>query len=67
VELAHGDLVAMEGLFQTEWEHSVWPGDRMDILEDGEKHARGGRINLTWRWLRHHLPGCPCSAEQPRM
>ena len=70
IELAHGDLVTMEGLFQTAWEHSVWPGDRMDIITEkdgggGDKHARGGRINLTWRWIRHHLAGCPCCTTPP--
>ena len=61
VQLSHGDLVTMEGLFQSEYEHSVWPGDDMTKVEEGGKSAVGERINLTWRWVRHHLPGCPAS------
>jgi alkylated DNA repair dioxygenase AlkB len=59
VQLNHGDLVTMEGLFQTEYEHSVWPGDDMTKVQEGHKSAVGARINMTWRWVRHHLPACP--------
>eukprot|EP01047_Picozoa_sp_COSAG01_P035590 COSAG01_NODE_2741_length_7157_cov_10.590677_8_plen_135_part_00 len=59
ITLGHGDMVTMEGLFQSEWQHSVWPGDDTD--KAASEQAPGERMNLTWRWLRQHLPGCPAA------
>ena len=51
VELAHGDILTMEGLFQTHWQHAVL---RSSV-------PSGCRVNLTWRWVSSHVPQCPCA------
>jgi len=63
VELRHGDLMTMEGLFQLYYLHSAWPGDRTDLLEAPGRSAHGERINLTWRWVVQHASGCPSTAS----
>ena len=63
VELRRGDLMTMEGAFQQHYLHSAWPGDRDNILEAPGRSAFGERINLTWRWIVKHTPGCPANTE----
>ena len=45
--LHHGDLLVMDGRCQYEYLHSTDP--RLD----------GERVNITFRWLKNHLPQCP--------
>mmetsp|Transcript_89620 Transcript_89620/g.254031 ORF Transcript_89620/g.254031 Transcript_89620/m.254031 type:complete len:333 (+) Transcript_89620:1-999(+) len=49
LSLGNGDLCTMEGLTQKYYQHRV-----------GKDHRRsvGPRINLTWRWVVQHNPGC---------
>ena len=48
VVLNSGDLLTMEGMFQKHFQHRV---PREDVKEP--------RINLTWRWVKKHIPDCP--------
>ena len=48
--LHHGDLLVMDGRCQGEYFHSTDP--RLD----------GERVNVTFRWLKNHLPQCPLGA-----
>ena len=50
VELAHGDLCTMEGLFQKHYQHAV----------EQEYDKQEPRINLTWRWVVAHETQCRC-------
>ena len=45
--LHHGDLLVMDGRCQDEYLHSTDP--RLD----------GERVNITFRWLKNHVPQCP--------
>ena len=45
--LHHGDLLVMDGRCQDEYLHSTDP--RLD----------GERVNITFRWLKNHVPKCP--------
>jgi len=56
VALADGDLCTMEGLTQHFYQHAV-----------PEETATGPRINLTWRHIRRHQPGCAlaCVSKEP--
>lgn len=68
VELAHGDLVTMQGMFQTEWQHSIWPGDDECTRETASSAANrrtalGERINLTFRWVTRHNIGCAAAHQ----
>ena len=45
--LHHGDLLVMDGRCQNEYLHSTDP--RLD----------GERVNITFRWLKNHVPQCP--------
>ena len=45
--LHHGDLLVMDGRCQDEYLHCTDP--RLD----------GERVNITYRWLKNHLPQCP--------
>jgi len=47
--LDSGDLCTMEGLCQKHYRHRVPP----------DFGNCGPRINLTWRWILNHQPGCP--------
>lgn len=49
MRLNNGDLCTMEGLTQKHYHHRV-PRDAA---------SEGPRINLTWRWIKQHKPGCP--------
>lgn len=51
VDLHSGDICAMEGLFQKHYLHSV------PKLLDPSRNV-GPRINLTFRWIRHHRSTC---------
>ena len=44
--LHHGDLLVMDGRCQDEYLHSTDP--RLD----------GERVNITFRWLKNHVPQC---------
>jgi len=46
--LAHGDLLIMTGHAQTYYRHYVSKD------QTGQR-----RINITWRWIRHHNDECP--------
>ena len=48
--LHHGDLLVMDGRCQDEYLHSTDP--RLD----------GERVNVTFRWLKNHVPQCPLGA-----
>ena len=47
VELAQGDVVVMAGRMQRYYEHRLPPDLTMEP-----------RINLTWRYITQHSPGC---------
>ena len=62
VDLGNGDLCIMEGFAQRDFVHRV-PAVKSRPLD----HMP--RINLTWRWIVDHKPGCPATkpgAEGPR-
>ena len=44
--LSQGDVLVMDGKAQDQFEH--WT----------EAGAQGERINLTYRWIKRHNPGC---------
>ena len=48
--LHHDDLLVMDGRCQDEYLHSTDP--RLD----------GERVNITFRWLKNHVPQCPLGA-----
>ena len=48
--LHHGDLLVMDGCCQDEYLHCTEP------LQGGE------RVNITFRWIRNHVPRCPLAA-----
>ena len=48
--LHHGDLLVMNGRCQDEYLHCT------DPLQGGE------RVNITFRWIRNHVPRCPVTA-----
>ena len=48
--LHHGDLLVMDGCCQDEYLHCT------DPLQGGE------RVNITFRWIRNHVPRCPLAA-----
>lgn len=50
VDLAHGDVCAMEGLFQKHYIHQ---------LSRCAKQRVGPRINATFRWITRHAKECP--------
>ena len=45
--LDHGDLLVMDGLTQSEYEHST------------ASELEGPRVNLTYRWISQHIRSCP--------
>ena len=48
IHLGDGDLIGMAGLTQRHYDHQV-----------GQAAASSGaRINLTWRYIKHHCTGC---------
>ena len=49
--LHHGDLFVMDGRCQDEYLFTV-----RDPLQGGE------RVNITFRWIRNHVPRCPLAA-----
>ena len=46
--LKNGDICAMEGLFQNEYQHRV----------PRSNECNEPRINLTWRWIVNHDDYC---------
>ena len=48
--LHHGDLLVMDGRCQDEYLHCTSPG----LAEK--------RMNITYRWIRHHTFSCPLAA-----
>ena len=48
--LHHGDFLVMDGRCQDEYLHCTSPG----LAEK--------RMNITYRWIRHHTYGCPLAA-----
>lgn len=49
LSLGNGALCTMEGMTQKHYMHRV-PREADDL---------GPRINLTWRWVKRHVGGCP--------
>ena len=47
IRLDHGDILVMDGLAQSEYEHYTASG------------LQGPRVNLTYRWLAQHTASCP--------
>ena len=47
IRLDHGDVLVMDGLAQSEYEHCTVPG------------LQGPRVNLTYRWVAQHTASCP--------
>ena len=47
IQLDHGDLLVMDGLAQSEYEHRTVSG------------LQGPRFNLTYRWVTQHAASCP--------
>ena len=45
--LDHGDVLVMDGLAQSEYEHCTASG------------LQGPRVNLTYRWVAQHTASCP--------
>ena len=46
IGLDHGDLLVMDGLAQSEYEHST------------SSELQGPRVNLTYQWITQHTPSC---------
>ena len=46
IRLDHGDLLVMDGLAQSEYEHST------------SSELQGPRVNLTYLWITQHTPTC---------
>ena len=53
VDLAHGDILTMEGLFQKFWQHALAPSPT----------PCAPRINLTFRKLVQHRQYCSLAEE----
>ena len=47
IRLDHGDVLVMDGLAQSEYEHCTASG------------LQGPRVNLTYRWVAQHTASCP--------
>ena len=43
----HGDVLVMDGLAQSEYEHCT------------VSELQGQRVNLTYRWVAQHTASCP--------
>ncbi|CAK0788687.1 unnamed protein product, partial [Prorocentrum cordatum] len=57
LQLAGGDLCTMEGMTQRHYKHAA-------LKECGRADAAGVRLNLTWRWVVAHTPGCPAAPQR---
>lgn len=59
VDLGHGDICTMEGLFQKHYIHRIPPPSR-----SARSHSCKPRINATFRWIKHHTgKDCPLHRE----
>ena len=47
IQLDHGDVLVMDGLAQSEYEHCT------------ASELQGPRVNLTYRWVAQHTASCP--------
>ena len=47
IRLDHGDVLVMDGLAQSEYEHCT------------ASDLQGPRVNLTYRWVAQHTASCP--------
>ena len=47
IRLDHGDILVMDGLAQSEYEHCT------------ASELQGPRVNLTYRWVAQHAAFCP--------
>jgi alkylated DNA repair dioxygenase AlkB len=54
VLLKDGDITAMLGRTQDEYQHCIKPAD---ASQTGSRH--NFRYNITWRIIRRHAKGCP--------
>ena len=54
VQLTHGDICTMEGLFQKHYIHKVSRCVRQQVTP---------RINVTFRYLVHHVQSCPLGSS----
>ena len=50
IRLDHGDILVMDGLAQSEYEHCTASG------------LQGSRVNLTLRWIAQHTASCPLAS-----
>ena len=56
IPLRNGDLMAMEKWTQSQLNHSI-----AKLPQSSREEPR--RINLTWRWLVQHKPGCTADPQ----
>mmetsp|Transcript_26447 Transcript_26447/g.47727 ORF Transcript_26447/g.47727 Transcript_26447/m.47727 type:complete len:653 (+) Transcript_26447:88-2046(+) len=56
ISLGSGDLLTMEGMTQKHFQHRV----------PREDNVTEPRINLTWRWVKKHVPRCPVGRPRGR-
>ena len=56
IPLRNGDIMAMEKWIQSQLKHSI-----AKLSPSSREEPR--RINLTWRWLVHHKPGCTADPQ----
>ena len=47
IRLDHGDILVINGLVQSEYEHRTVSG------------LQGPRVDLTYRWVTQHIASCP--------
>ena len=47
IRLDHGDVLVMDGLAQSEYEHCT------------TSELQGPQVNLTYRWVAQHTASCP--------
>ena len=47
IRLDHGDILVMDGLAKSEYEHPTVSG------------LQGPRVNLSFRWVTQHIAWCP--------
>eukprot|EP00931_Biecheleriopsis_adriatica_P059839 TRINITY_DN3586_c0_g1_i2.p1 TRINITY_DN3586_c0_g1~~TRINITY_DN3586_c0_g1_i2.p1 ORF type:complete len:608 (-),score=112.27 TRINITY_DN3586_c0_g1_i2:7-1713(-) len=50
-DLSHGHICTMEGRFQKHYLHQLGKGSK--------GASKGARINVTFRYIKNHQPGCP--------
>lgn len=66
VDLAHGDVLTMEGLCQKHCVHFIPSGRKAALLPlcPSATEESVVRINVTWRWIRNHKVKCPLHTSE---